>query len=316
MTGSRHFLDSVPGLRVLSEQYGAVLHRDELTALGVTSRDIARQVAARRWRTVGEHVVILHCGGLDRRGELRCAVLHSGAGAALAAWTALDLHGLRRWERPEIHVVVRRGVLVRPLAGLVVHESRRYEPATDIVERAGIPTVPAARGAVDAAAWTSRADTAVALIAGVVQQRVARSADIADELHAAGMVRHRRHLLAHMAAIEAGAENLAEIRLGRLLRSAGLSPPRRQVWVTVAGGRRRLDAEVDLPDGTVLVIEVDGPDHDDLRIRAVDSVRDLSNAARGRATVRITPWALRHRRRELIAAFRELRGGSARLVSG
>lgn len=308
MSSSRHVYDLVPGLSALSEQYGAVLDRDQLRALGVSATHISRQAAALRWQAVGERVVILHRGRLSRAEQVRCAWLDAGPLAAVCAWSTLEVAGLVRWERSDVHLLLPRGTRVRRRRGVVIHESRRYDPDSDVVDRPWFRTVRAARAAVDAASWTPRADTGVALVAAVVQQRVATARDIGAELLVAGQVRHRRHLLDHLGLVESGAESLAEVRVGRLLHVAGLPPPRRQVWVTLAGGRRRLDLEVDLPDGTVLVIEVDGPDHEDVRARAVDSVRDLGNVAQGKITVRITTWALRYRRLELIAGLRELSG--------
>ncbi len=83
--------------------------------------------------------------------------------------------------------------------------------------------------------------------------------------------------------------------------------PRRQTPRFLNGVLRRIDIEIDLPDGSVLVLEVDGPDHDAADRRAEDSLRDLDNLVEGRVTIRLTPWALAHRSRELIARFTAVR---------
>jgi hypothetical protein len=62
--------------------------------------------------------------------------------------------------------------------------------------------------------------------------------------------------------IDGGGHTLAEIDLGPLARRAALPPPRRQVLRRQRGRKvRYLDAEIDLPDGSKLAIEVDGSVH-------------------------------------------------------
>lgn len=316
MSGRRDVLDSVSLLAELAAQYDGVLDRAEVYDLGLTSDQITWQVGARRWRTIGAHVVITHLGPLTRRADLRIANLHAGPASALAAWTGLEVAGLQRWERSDTHILVPRGAAVPTLPRLTVHESRRFSPESDVVVRAGFRTVRPARAAVDSAAWTRRPDEAVALLAAVVQQRIATVEELRVELDAAGGVRHRRHLSEHLGELDDGAEALSEVRLGRILEAAGLPRPRRQEHIALRGRSGRLDAEVDLPDGGVLVIEVDGPDHDDVRARAIDTIRDIANAGRRTVTVRITPWAMRHRATELVEAFRQLRLASARRRAG
>ncbi|HEU5267832.1 MAG TPA: DUF559 domain-containing protein, partial [Jatrophihabitans sp.] len=59
-----------------------------------------------------------------------------------------------------------------------------------------------------------------------------------------------------------GGHTLAEIDLGPLARRAGLPPPHRQaVRPAPSGHVRYVDAEFNLPDGTVLAVEIDGAVH-------------------------------------------------------
>ena len=307
MSGTRYVLDVVPGLRELARRHEGITTRAQLRTLGVSSDHVAEQVRAGRWRTIGPHLVVLHTGAVSRSAQLGATLLHAGPDGALAAWTGLQQAGLRRWERAAVHVVVARGRTVAPLPGLVLHESRRFDPHLDVDPGAPLRSLRPARCAIDAASWTPRADTGVALLAATVQQRITTVADLRDELSAAGSIRHGRHLREHLGVLAAGADTLGEIRLGRLLQAAGLPAPRRQQVVRVRGREGHTDCEVDLPDGSVLVLEVDGDDHNDERARVLDSLRDLSNAAATRPTVRVTPWALVHRRAELLAALRAVR---------
>ena len=62
--------------------------------------------------------------------------------------------------------------------------------------------------------------------------------------------------------IAGGAQSFAEIDVGELCASAGLTPPVRQSIRTDTDGRRRyLDCEWELADGRTVVLEVDGSFH-------------------------------------------------------
>ena len=56
-----------------------VLTRQALLALGWTDRGIGHQVAARRWRSLFEGVVLVHPGPPGRLSRLRAASLAAGA---------------------------------------------------------------------------------------------------------------------------------------------------------------------------------------------------------------------------------------------
>ena len=87
--------------------------------------------------------------------------------------------------------------------------------------------------------------------------------------------------------IGGGGHTLAEIGLRPLALRAGLPAPRRQVLRREPDGKvRYLDAEFDLPDGTVLVVEVDGFVHlkPDLVVgRHVPAERDRHRRTSGAA---------------------------------
>jgi hypothetical protein len=139
-------------------------------------------------------------------------------------------------------------------------------------------------------------------VLAVVQQGLAQASDIVDELALAGRVRHRaviRDALGH--AVD-GAESLAEVDILPLLRQAGLGEPRRQVR---HAGRRR-DLEIGLPDGQILVIEVDGPLHDSPEARWADADRDADLAAEGVLVLHVTTYELRHESMRVVARLRAI----------
>ena len=94
---------------------------------------------------------------------------------------------------------------------------------------------------------------------------------------------------------------MAEVDLRRACRTYGVQPPRSQRTRTDRRGRTRYtDAEWLLPDGRVLVLEVDGAFHDDVMQASEDRVRNrrLTNARR--VVVQCSAFELRHEPWEVI----------------
>ncbi|MCB7137157.1 endonuclease domain-containing protein [Cellulosimicrobium marinum] len=294
MSGGAGFLDTVAGLRDVAARQCGVVARSQLTRLGVTSDAVDHQVRARRWRRTSRDVVVLHRGPLTRAARCWVAVLGAPAGAALGAWTALELRGLTGWDREPLHVVIARGQRADRHPWLVVHESRR--PATgDVGVVAGLPVHDVARAAVDAAAWQPSWRTASGLVAAVVQQRLATPAVLLAKLDEVGAVRHRATVRLALADIAGGADSLAEIDFARLCRRAGLPEPARQSRRRDSTGRwRYLDVEW-RARGRRLVVEVDGVGHLESRRWYDDLLRDAELGADTR-TVRLRLPAMAARR--------------------
>lgn len=254
-----------PLLAALLEHQSRVITRAQLGQHGIGPEVVRVAVDAEQWSEVGERVILLQTGAPTERQSWWIGVLHAAdwtAGTAgLAAWTALQADGLSEFESNRTHVVVRRGVHVPELPGLMVHESRRF-PLSDLHPSCTPPRTRTERSAVDAAAWSPNVRRACALLAAVVQQRLSTAERISECLQAAGQVRYRCYLLSVLADIHGGAHSLAELDVGRICRRAGLVPPTRQRIRRDRQGRRRyLDCEWDLPDGRVVVLEVDGAQH-------------------------------------------------------
>lgn len=253
-------LARVPLLDELAAAQVGVLSRVQLAEHGVTRHRIRNEIRAGRWRLIGSRVLVLHRGPLADVQRRWVAVLHGGTHAALAAWTAAEVAGLRGFERPEMHIVVPRGTLVPALSGLVVHESRRLRPGD--THPAARPTrVRAERAILDAASWSRTKRVACALAAAAVAQGVVEVQRLETALHNAGEIKHRLPLALALADIGGGCHSLAEIDFIRLCRRADLPPPRQQSIRVVGGRRRYLDAEWVRADGTRVVAEVDGAQH-------------------------------------------------------
>lgn len=259
-TGGR--LATVPDeLAHLAARQQGVLHRDQLRSHGFGLTHIRAAVAARRWQLVGRAVVVLHNAGLTQRQREWTAVLLPGKPAALAGPSAAAAGGLRGFEPDNVHIVVAHNTHTRTPDWIRVHESQRFTP-TDIRRGSGPPRTSIARSVIDAAAWSTSPRRACAILCASVQQRLTTPERLAAELRRAGAIRHTSIMRLILGDISGGGHTLAEIGLTALVRRAGLSAPRRQALRREPGGKARyVDAEVDLPDGTVLAIEIDGAVH-------------------------------------------------------
>jgi very-short-patch-repair endonuclease len=74
---------------------------------------------------------------------------------------------------------------------------------------------------------------------------------------------------------------------------AGLPTPGAQVLLMTPDGPRRADLAVDLPDGRLLVLEVDGIHHADPRVRLQDAAKDAAIVAQGHQVLRIPVLSVR-----------------------
>jgi hypothetical protein len=312
MSGAAHALESVPGLHPLATGQQGLVTRAQLRSLGVDAHDVVHQVGARRWQTLSDHVVAVFTGPVPRPALIWAAALQGRPDGLVGAWTAIEVHGGTRWVRTARHLLAPRGRKVGPMAGLVVHESRRLDPELDACPGFRLPVVRPARATIDAASWSDRPDDAAALVAAMVQQRVTTPDELLVELESAGMIRFRRAVREAITSAAGGAGSLGEIRIGPILAAAGLPAPRRQTPRYLDGVLRFTDVEVDLPDGSVLVVEVDGRDHDAVDRRAADTLRDLDNLVEGRISIRVPSWALTHRRTQLVSRFAAVRVAAER----
>jgi len=306
MTGRADVLTLVPGLRALAARQHGVCSRRQLAALGITDDHVASHVAARRWRTVSSRVVVLHRGPLGRRALCWVAVLGAGpAPTALAAWTALELHGIERWQREPIHAVVPRGTRIARYPWLVVHESRRHD-TDDVARLGGLPVHRIERAAIDAAAWQPSWRTASGLMAAVVQQRLTTPDAVLGELERAGRIRHRRTMQLALLDVLGGAQSLEEIDFARLCRRAGLAEPSRQERRRDARGKVRfLDVEWRLRGGGRLIVEVDGVGHLEREQWYDDLLRDAELGSDARTLrIRIPAGAARHEPERVLAIVR------------
>ena len=138
-----------PARQVRAAYAAGVVRVDRLESLSLSAAFVRNQVRAARWTRWGDHVLLTHNAPPTRQQLFWLAVMDAGFPAALASHTALELAGFVPWatEAAKIHLVVPRGARCASLPGLIVHESRRVDPDSQ-VWRQGLPCTPVPQSAI------------------------------------------------------------------------------------------------------------------------------------------------------------------------
>lgn len=230
-----------------------------LNAGGVSRQQQAAELADGRWRRAGL-AIVLHNGPLSADQRRRVAQIHAGPCAVFTAFTAVELLGVKGWERDEVHLLVPAGTRAR--AGCPVPFTMHMHGAAPI-RRAGPRAIEALPDSLVRAAGTFRtARPGSGLLAASVQQRRTTAPELLAALDRHPRVRHHAALRLAAFDIAGGSEALSEIDFVRLCRRAGLPMPDRQMVRREPSGRRRyLDASWRRGDGRLVVAEVDGALH-------------------------------------------------------
>lgn len=283
-----------PELAEVGARQHWVLSRAQLRAHGWDRHRVDREIAVGRWSAPAPSVVALQNGALDRAQRQWLGVLHAGPGAVLTHATACEVGGLKWTDDPQIHVLTPRGDLVAPLPGYRFHQSRRryrdwLATSQDLPPHISIE---------HALLLTSERDRhlrrAIGRLAAAVQQQLTT----ADRLMAASVqirkLRHGHLFRLMLGDIAGGAQSFAEIDIVRLCTGAGLQRPVRQSRRRDASGRwRYLDLEWTLPDGRVVVLEVDGSFHQRTEHWWRDKKRERDVVISGRVVLRCATVELR-----------------------
>jgi len=301
-------LVAVPAeLAALTDLQTGVLTRRQLAEAGFGLHEIEGAVRARRWRAFGRHVVVLQNAPLTARQREWVAVLLPGKPAALAGLSAATSAGLRGFEPERVHILVAHATEVQAPAWVKLHESRRFS-GRDIQDATSPPRTRTPRSVIDAATWSRYPRRACAILCAAVQQRLVTGERLILELQAAGAIRHVRIMRQVLEDIAGGAHTLAEIDLGKLAARAGLAAPDRQRLRRDSDGRARyLDAEFSLPDGTLLVVEVDGRGHLEVETWMSDADRENEVVIDGRVVLRFPSITVRANGARVIDQLRRIR---------
>jgi hypothetical protein len=206
-------------------------------------------------------VVALQNAPLTHQQRLWLGVLHAGSGAVLSHLTACIEGGLRWTAPPAIEVLTPKGDLVAPLPGFFFRQTRRRYDGW-LAPTSGPPRLDIAHAAILTAERDRHVRRAIGLLAATVQQGLTVPDALLLAMDQVRKVRNGDRFRLALADIAGGAQSFAEIDVGRICREAGLAPPTRQRTRKDLQGRiRYLDCEWLLPDGRIIVLEVDGSFH-------------------------------------------------------
>lgn len=269
------------------------MSRRQLYAAAVPRWLVRLEVRVGRWQLLGTQVVVLHNGPVSAAARRWAAVLEAGPRAALDGISGLQAAGVEVLTDELITVAVPKGARRRRLRGVRLRETRRYR-AEDVV-RTGVPRMTPAVSALHAALWAATDRGATFFLTLVVQQGLARPAELSDA--AACVRRHPRRTLISRVVLDLadGCRSLGELDVAAAMRGRGLPEPVRQAVRKRASGTQYLDA--DFP-AYGISLEVDGSQHDLPDQRLADLLRDLELATEQRTVVRIplVAWRLDEQR--------------------
>jgi hypothetical protein len=278
----------------LAAAQGCLVTRRQLLELGFDNDAVRNQVAARRWAVRSSTVVSTTTGVLSRDQEVWLAVLHVGRHALVGGLTALQLHGLRNWDRDHVTVTAPDHVHLESVPPAVRVVRTRRSMGGWRCMRGDLPVMRVEPAALLFAAYERSPRTALGLLAAVVQQRLTTAEDLLEQMADLRPLRRAKDFRTALLDISGGAQSLAELDVGRICRQFGLPKPRRQSGRRDSRGRQRFtDCEWVLPDGTVLVLEVDGGFHMEVEHWEDDLARQRRLTAPGRMVVRCTARELR-----------------------
>lgn len=267
--------------------------REQLHRLGLGHDAVASRTAQGVWREIGPRVVVLHTGLLTPSQRRWAGALHVGDGAVLAMATAAELGGLRGFEAPTVHIAIRHSRevsrLEHPLVTVAVHQTRH--PDDHVVLSGPHRRHDIARAAVELASQSSSEGRSRAVIAAVVQQRLARPAHLLEILECWTTLPRRRLIRETIHDVEGGAQSLPELDFARACRRAGLPEPTRQQRVRRSGGSWYLDNDF---TPWLVTVEINGVQHRELLAAEADDRRRAGLQVLGRLVVDISSWTVRH----------------------
>jgi hypothetical protein len=285
----------------------SLVTRSQLLDLGFDNDAVRNQVAARRWALRSSTVVSTTTGVLSRDQLVWLGVLHGGQHALVGGLTALRCHGLKNWDRDHVTVAVPTHLHlenVPPQVRLV-----RTRRSMEGWRSAGgqLPLMRVEPAALLFAAYDRSQRTALGLLAAVVQQRLTTAGDLLDWAPQMPPLRRAKVFRTALVEISGGAQSLAELEVARICGRFGLPKPRRQQRRRDSAGRQRYtDCEWVLPDGTVLVLEVDGGFHMEVEHWEDDLARQRRLTTPGRLIVRCTARELRDDPQTVVRDLRAL----------
>lgn len=293
--------DRYPELSDLITLQLGVVSRRQLRDRGWCRHRVDSEVARGRWTEVAPTVLAMQNAPLVREQRMWLGVLHAGPDSVLTHLTACEVSGLRWTVDPTIHVLTRKSDEVSPLPGFRFHQSRRRY--ADWIDRSASPPRLRVQHALLLTAERDQSmRRAIGLLAAAVQQGVCRPDVLLLGCDQIRKLRHGRQLRLALGDIAGGAQSFAELDIGRLCKEAGLrAPDRQRVRVDRQGRRRYLDCEWILPDGSIVVLEIDGSFHMRTEHWVTDMKRERDVVISGRTVLRCSSVEIRLEPADIIA---------------
>ncbi|HET8591860.1 MAG TPA: hypothetical protein VFM01_19630 [Nakamurella sp.] len=283
----------LPNWEAVATAQSGMIARRQLLAFGVDWARVRNHLAARRWAERSSSVISTFTGPLTPVHLMWLGVLHAGGDSLVGGLTAATAHGLTRWERAEVTVLVDDERLFDPLPAVrFVRTRRSLKEMRD--ESSDLPLCRIEPALLLCAAYELSERAAQGVLMAAVQQRLTTPELLAAWVDRMRPLRRAALFRQLVTEISGGAQSFGEARFGRLCQQFGLRPPTRQVARRDGRGRLRFtDCEWTLSEGRVLVLEIDGGFHMDVDRWEDDIVRQRGLAGPGRLVVRCTTRELR-----------------------
>jgi hypothetical protein len=293
-----------PWLPAATAQAGLVTRR-QLRGLGLSHHYVDTQLDAGRWQEISSTVLATTTGPLSRTQLMWAGVLHAGPRSALGGVTALERHGLERWHRDEITVLVSKSHHLEPIDGVRFVETRR--PIQLLTSSRPLATWRIEPAALLWAGYQPVTRTAYGLLAACVQQRLTTPYRLDAWITRMRPLRRAKPFRRLLGELAEGTQSVAERDVLTMCDTHGLPRPHRQTRRTDSAGRLRYtDAEWRLPDGRTIVLEVDGAFHMTVEHWGADIERHRQLVATGVVAVRCTAIELRDRSERVARDLRAL----------
>jgi very-short-patch-repair endonuclease len=276
----------------MAAQTDDVFTRADVLACGGDDQAIVRRLRARRWMELHPGVYLLGAAPPTWPQLVRAAVLAAGEGALASHRCALVLWGADGLRAAPVEIVVPYDDGPTP-RGVIVHRSRRVEPASVID---GVPVTSIERTLLESGTVTPPIVTEKAF--AWAWRRNLTSPEKCERYleHHGGKGRRGTRRLREVVALYAeqgrppGSDG--EVVFLRCLRDAGIEEPVRQLTIDLPTGAK---ATVDFawPDRRKLIEFVGLETHADSRAHAADTLREDDLGAAGWQLRRFAPDTLR-----------------------
>jgi hypothetical protein len=278
-------------LRVARSQ-GGLITRRQLRGLRLTYNYVDTQLDAGRWQEISSTVLCTTTGELSRRQLMWAGTLHAGPRSALGGLTALESHGLERWHRDDITVLVEKSHHLEPIAGIRFVETRR--PINLLTSPRPLPTWRVEPAALLWAGYEPVTRSAYGLLAACVQQGLTTPYRLDGWIARMRPLRRAKLFRRYLGELAAGTQSATERDVLTMCDTFRLPRPHQQTRRRDSAGRQRFtDCEWRLSDGRVVVLEVDGGFHMRVEHWSADIERERQLVATGVIVVRCTALELR-----------------------